>query len=165
MQNLKKDLKDRLSSWERLAVIGVGSELRADDACGVIAAKKLKQALDGEIKKGRVAVFIGATAPENITSQLRHFAPTHVLIIDSCSMSASAGEARLIDPRDIRGVSFSTHRMPLGILAEYLKASLGCEVALLGIQPEDIAFGSPVCARVSRSIDNVCAMIKEILSA
>jgi hydrogenase 3 maturation protease len=164
VQDLKETLRSKISASKKTAVLGIGSTFRGDDAAGVIAARQIERVLSGPIGAKRLAVFIGGTAPENTSSQIKRFRPDVIIMIDSCQMSAPAGEVRILDPQDIRGVSFSTHKMPLAVLAKYLESSLGCETVLIGIQPSSIAFASPVCAQVQRSINNICASLKEILA-
>jgi hypothetical protein len=42
-----------------------------------------------------------------------------------------------IDPSDPRAWGASTHTLPLPAFCEYLQATLGCDVTLLGIEPAD----------------------------
>jgi hydrogenase 3 maturation protease len=67
----------------RVAVVGVGHELRGDDAAGVIAARLLKAVLADD---DPVLVVEGGSAPENHTGPLRRFAPDLVLLVDTAQM-------------------------------------------------------------------------------
>lgn len=135
--DLKKTLEKALKGCKRLAVLGVGSELRGDDVAGMVAAEILLKA-----KRKNIAVFLGATAPENFTGEIKRFKPTHLFIIDAADTSAKPGTIDLISPEVVGGVSFSTHMMPLKIMVDYMKQEIVCETWIIGIQPAVLKFGS-----------------------
>ena len=142
MPTLKKILQNRLTAARRIAVLGVGSELRADDASGILAATGLKAALAGRKKSRAVKIFLGATAPENLTGEIKRYKPSHLVIIDTAEARKKPGTIFIFKPEEVgAGVSFSTHKMPAKILVDYLVKSLGCEVTIIGIQPKSIDFG------------------------
>ncbi|HQN05393.1 MAG TPA: hydrogenase maturation protease, partial [Anaerolineaceae bacterium] len=64
----------------RVVILGVGNELRGDDAAGVLAVRKL---LKKKEKLDDVLIIEGAQAPENFTSVIRRFNPHLILIIDA----------------------------------------------------------------------------------
>jgi hydrogenase 3 maturation protease len=165
MQNLKIQLQKKLEGVGRLGILGIGSELRGDDAAGLWVARNL-----GRTPKaaGSIPVrsFLGHTAPESLTGEIKKFKPTHLLIADAASMGMNPGEACLFDVTDEReGVSFSTHRMPLKILASYLHWSFPCTIVVLGIQPQNTDFGQKPSKAVQASVRSVCRIIRKILKA
>jgi len=158
---LKVALKKQLNSALKIALLGVGSELRQDDACGILVAEKLKESCRLQCKKFRV--FLGATAPENLTGEIKKFKPSHVIIVDAADTGKKAGSITLIKPREATGVSFSTHQLPLSIMVEYLMQSLACEVVIIGIQPKTTKFGFGISGEVKKSIDILSRAIQEII--
>ena len=60
------------------------------------------------------------------------------------------------------GLSASTHTLPPSVLAGYLKATFGCEVALLGIQPASDDIGSPLSEPVCQAVRTVAQALQEI---
>jgi hydrogenase 3 maturation protease len=96
-------------------------------------------------------------APENGTSQLRQFEPDAVLLIDAAEMGEQPGSIRLIEMDEIEGMSASTHSLPLSMLAHYIQLELGCDVALLGIQPASTDVGEEVH-------ESVVAAVREIVN-
>jgi hydrogenase 3 maturation protease len=167
MSSLPTALKKFLKKTERLAIVGVGSDLRADDVVGELIAQELKALL----KKKRplfpaVRFFFGKTAPENLTGEIRKFRPSHVLIIDAADLDKKPGTVRLFSPDDVAGASFSTHRIPAKVLVDYLTHSLNCTAAIIGIQPKSIAFGQAVskeaCAAVRQVVASLAAAIKDL---
>ncbi|MCX5701120.1 MAG: hydrogenase maturation peptidase HycI [Candidatus Omnitrophica bacterium] len=160
---LKIALSSRLKKAKKIALLGVGSVLRGDDAAGIIVARGLDRFIQKNPKEKRIKVFIGDTAPENITGEIKKFKPTHIIIVDSADIGKPAGAIELIEADKIGGVSFSTHQLPLSILADYLIQSLDCQVMVLGIQPKELKFNSKVSLVVKKSADFCVAKIKEIL--
>jgi hydrogenase 3 maturation protease len=144
----------------KVVVLGVGSELRSDDAVGVRVAQRVRQ----KNLKGLWSLP-GGTAPENFTADIRQISPTHVLIVDSADMGEPAGTIRLIDPADIGGISFGTHALPLSVLAGYLQQETGCRVILMGIQPQSIEFGEQLSPAVSAALEEAVQAIAEAVAA
>lgn len=134
--------------------------MRADDAAGILAATQLKKALAGR-KAGRaVKIFLGETAPENLTGEIKRYKPSHLVIIDTADLRKRPGTIFVFTPQDVGGgVSFSTHKMPARILVDYLVRSLGCEVAIIGIQPKSVDFGNNISRAVKSSAKKAAAAL------
>jgi len=158
MANLKTILKQKLKDAKRIVVLGIGSELRADDAAGLIVAEELKK-----IKNLKLKVFLGSTAPENFTGEIIKFKPTHILIVDSVDTDQKPGFILLINPDEVGGVSFSTHMLPVKMMVDYLLASLECEIIIIGIQPKILLFGETISKEVKKSTKQISGVIKQIL--
>jgi hydrogenase 3 maturation protease len=153
-QTLKLD-KTR-ASVRRVAMVGMGHELRGDDAAGLIVARALQTALaDDE----RVLVIDAGSVPENQTGPLRHFEPDVVLLVDAAQMDEEPGVIRWVPWHEADGLSASTHTLPLCVLAGYLVSELGCEVALLCIQPADNAIGVPLSLQVAEAVETIVDVV------
>ncbi|MBU4376725.1 MAG: hydrogenase maturation peptidase HycI [Candidatus Omnitrophica bacterium] len=159
VENLKKELSNRLSGIKRVAVLGIGSQLKGDDAAGIIAAMRLKELIAKKSLSRDVEIFIGGTAPENITSEIKRFGPSAIIIIDSADIGSSPGSIGLIDAEDIGGISLSTHNLPATMLIEYLKQFLKCEVWIMGIQPKSLKFGEELSPEVSKTSESLAQMM------
>ncbi len=160
MQNLKKQLKNRLGDAKKVAALGVGSELISDDAAGMLVVRQLKDLFRPK-KNKNFRVFLGHSAPENLTGEIKKFCPTHLLIIDAADFGAKAGSIHFIDPEDIGGISFSTHRLPTKILVDYLKKELNCKISVIGIQPKALLFCAPVSEEIKEAAEKLSLAIKE----
>ena len=158
MVNLKTQLKKKLKDAKKIAVLGIGSELRADDVAGLLVAEGLKR-----IKNLKLKIFLGSTAPENFTGEIIKFKPTHIIIVDSIDIDQKPGTILLIDTNEVDGVSFSTHKMPIKMMADYLFASLECEIIIIGIQSKTLLFGEAVSEEVKKAVKNIIEIIREIL--
>jgi hydrogenase maturation protease HycI len=146
----------------RVAVVGVGHELRGDDAVGVLVAQILKPLL---ARNHHILVVDGGHAPENHTGTLRRFAPALVLLVDAARMDEPPGAVRWLAWQETSGLSASTHTMPHYVLAQYLTAELGCEVALIGIQPEHMSMDDPPSSPVQKAVVDVVASLGTALGA
>ena len=159
MSEIKALLAEALQGARRVAVLGCGSELRGDDAAGMVIAERLA-GLDGN-----VLVLRGSNAPENFTGEIKRFKPDTLLVIDAADMKARPGEAAIIPPDRIDGVSFSTHILPLKIMLDYLRREIGCGIVLLGIQGANYEFraGASLTPEVQGAADSIVNALCELL--
>lgn len=135
--------------------MGVGSEMRGDDAAGIEVVRRLRDGL----KSPNVLLVEGGVAPENFSSQIRRFKPSHVVFIDATDFGAEPGEVIIAEPDAITGQSISTHTMPLSILAGYLREQTGAKIALLGIQPARAQMGAKMSGAVRKAVDEFTAVL------
>ena len=165
MVNLKNSLKSELKGSKKLAILGVGSELRADDNVGMLAAEELDSYSKAINKHLQFKVFLGHTAPENLSGEIRKFEPDHVVIIDAAEIGKKPGEIAVFTPENAGGISFSTHKLPIKVLAQYLSQSFACRVIIIGIQPKELDFGKPMSKEAKKAAGEVASIIKEVLTA
>lgn len=102
-------------------------------------------------ERDSVLVIAAGAAPENHTGVLRRFAPDLVLLVDAAQLDEAPGRVRWLAWQETSGLSASTHTLPPHLLAQYLTGELGCEVALIGIQPGDTTIGAPLSPEVQRA--------------
>ncbi|HEY5133160.1 MAG TPA: hydrogenase 3 maturation endopeptidase HyCI [Candidatus Krumholzibacteriaceae bacterium] len=164
---LRKTLQKTLSEADRIAVLGIGSDLRADDAAGVLVARQLMRSCAGA--GSRCAAFEGGTAPENLTGEIIRFVRGHgtgerghIVFVDTADMGLKPGSICLLERDDLAGVSFSTHQLPLSVLADYLQRSLPVEITFIAIQPRTVSFGG---SRSSAGITAVGHVVSALLEA
>jgi hydrogenase 3 maturation protease len=142
---------------ERVAVLGVGSELRGDDIAGLLVARGV-HAWCTRTGSRRLAAFDGGSAPENLTGEIARFRPQVVVLVDAAHLGRAPGHVEMV-PRDrIGGVSFSTHMLPASIVLDYLEQTTGCETMLLGIEPAQ----KDVLAKPSRE---VAGAVRQVVKA
>lgn len=153
-------LRLKTNKSPRVAVMGIGHELLGDDAAGVMVARALKPAL---VNQQDILIIDGGQAPENQTGAIRRFSPDFVLLIDAAQLGEPIGMARWIAWQEIDGLSASTHTLPLDILAQYLHTELGCEVALIGIQPAPLRIGSELSPPVKQTVAQIILTLTTLL--
>lgn len=146
-------LKAEIRPGRKVAVLGIGSTLRSDDAAGMYFVELLGR----RVQKENVLLLAGSTAPENFTGVLKNFAPEILFIVDAAYMGLSPGETGLVPAADIGGVSFSTHMLPLPIMLEYLRSEMSLAVVFIGIQPfcteQGFAMGDAVKQGTERLVE------------
>jgi hydrogenase 3 maturation protease len=150
-----------LEGAERVAVVGVGSDLRGDDAAGVEVVRRL----EGQIDSPRVLLVDAGAAPENFTSKIRKFEPSHVVIVDATDLGLEPGAVGMVDSSTIVGRTTSTHRLPLSMFIDYLREQTSAEVLMIGIQPVSAEMGASVSREVEEAIDNLAEVLLQKLSS
>jgi hydrogenase 3 maturation protease len=163
VRKLAAVLKQKLENASKIAVLGIGSELRSDDAAGVIAAKQIKKIIRRKKSPLKIKVFIGETAPENLTGEIKKFNPSHLIIIDSADMNTPPGQVTIINPEKVGGTSFCTHSLPLKVMIDYLRQSCDCEAIIIGIQPQTVAVGSNISKEVGQTVEELAVTIVNLL--
>lgn len=163
LQNLKTNLRNALTNATSIAIVGIGAELRGDDAAGLVVANELKKLFATHPPRIKSQVFIGGEAPENITGQLRAFSPSHIILIDAANLSLTPGDAAIIDPAQTGGVTFSTHAMPMSVFVKYLSETLKCSVIVIGIQPRSLDYASKMDKDVQKGCKKLAAAIAEVI--
>jgi len=151
-------LKAGLRSARSLAVVGIGSDLRGDDIVGLLVLRELQRALARSRPK-TIRLLNGGTAPENLTGDIVRFRPSHILLVDAADLGLQPGAATLIESEAAGGMSFSTHVLPLSILADYLKRALPCQIMILGIQPGPTGFSLTHSRTISLAALRLARMI------
>ena len=136
----------------RIALLGIGNELRGDDAAGLHIARSLLSRPD---TPPDWLVLETGPAPENYTGRLRRFAPECVLLVDAAHMGLTPGAVRWLDWRDTGGMSASTHTLPLHILAQYIENELSCPVCLVGIQGAQNEVGADLSPEVRQAVQSL----------
>jgi hydrogenase 3 maturation protease len=160
-QELKTKLRKALAGATRIAVLGVGSDLRADDGAGPLVIRQLQR---GHSRRSscKVKTFDGGTAPENLTGKIRAFHPSHVIIVDAAELDSSPGTVAVSPPESICTTTFSTHILPISILVDYLKCSIACKVTVIGIQPKSLQLQAPLSPEVRSAITELVLLIKKM---
>ncbi len=157
---LSRNLSETRSS--RVAVMGIGNELRGDDSAGVLIAQMLQKELGGYED---ILVINAGIVPENFAGVLKRFNPRIVVMLDAAYMDKLPGEICLIDWHNVSGNSLSTHMLPLNITADFLMRELDCEVILIGVQPRWTAFGSYLSPEVRNAVAEIVSNFNGLLQS
>jgi hydrogenase maturation protease HycI len=136
----------------RVALVGIGQELRGDDVAGLLVVRAAGRSLPA---RDDLLIIEAASAPESFTGPLRRFAPDVVLLIDAADLGGPPGTVTWIDPGAVGGIGASTHTLPLHVFASYLETTIGCAVGIIGIQPASLAFDVPVSTAVHAAVSAV----------
>jgi hydrogenase 3 maturation protease len=148
-----------LENSERLFVMGVGNRRRGDDAAGGLCLRLLRKRMLGRKSTKELRALDAGEIPESATGLVREFRPTHVLIVDAALGGHQPGTIFIIDKEKISHEDISTHRIPLDHLVRYLVETIGCRVILVGIEPQEVAWGKPVSAPVREAATRLAAWL------
>ncbi len=149
-----------LAPTDRISIIGVGSELRGDDALGMGIARRLAK----RISNPNCQILEAGNAPENFTSALRRHQPKLVLIVDAAQMEAPPGTVRWLTTEELANLPASTHALPLNLFAHYIQQEIGCQVALIGIQPAQTDLRAPLSPFLKRVTREISQTIADLVS-
>lgn len=162
---------DALATWltgcTRLAVMAVGSRLRGDDAAGLLTTVLLRRQLARRQAAMEVLLVSGDTAPENVTGQIKHFRPTHLLILDAADTGGgrAPGHIDQVDPNSLSSnLSANSHSLPIKMVIEYIHHYTPCAVTIVGIQPQSIRFGQRVSLPVREACRRLAGMLAGLLA-
>jgi len=141
-----------LRPGERVVILGIGNELRRDDGLGVVLARRLKDELP-------FPVLEGGNAPENLLGEILDLGPNVVVIVDAVDFGGRPGEIRKIEREEVEGLGFSTHGPSVLPLVDFLERE-GIRTIILGVQPEDIRFGTGLSPKVQEAISDLEEMLR-----
>ncbi len=159
-------IRYKLERWfrnaDKIAVVGVGNELRRDDFVGVEVVRNLR----GEVSSC-VMLIESETIPESFIEPIAKFKPSHVLIIDAGSIGLEPGDIKFFESSGFlspTGSAISTHAMPLKIFCEYLEKIIGSKVGLVIVQPERTDFGEGLTEAVKMTAKALGRTLLEVVS-
>ncbi len=138
----------------RICFMGLGNTDYGDDGLGVRLAEKL-------IDAGTPNVIVAGTVPDRWIGLTDGF--DHLLFLDAVEFGGSPGDVVFLDSADIttRFPQISTHKMSLGLLAQWIQASGKTKTWLLGVQPESLQTAQ-LSSAVQNTLDALCALLKGI---
>jgi len=134
------DLLQRMRThWQgRVGFLGLGNTLWGDDAAGLCLARHLAAA-------GVPDVNVAEKSPERWLARCEFAGLDHLVLLDAVEMGASPGAAALLDASEMRSrfPQCSTHKLSLGLLAQWVESEGRTRTWALGIQPATLTVPSP----------------------
>jgi hydrogenase 3 maturation protease len=125
-------LRTKADRTPRLAVVGVGSPGRGDDAAGLVISRWLRRRCGSQ---HQLLILCTGPSPESYASVLRRFHPDHLIFIDSLEMGREPGVLAWLEAHDLARTLSPSGSLSLNLLAAYLEHEIGCLASLIGIQP------------------------------
>lgn len=126
-------------------LVGVGSDLRGDDAFGPLLARRLAEA-------GLPALDAG-TAPESLTGPIVRSGAEVLILADVGNLGAPVGSLRLLAPESVAPGGTSTHDPSLRLLIDYLQAQRPFTVRILAVEPARRGLGQALAPEIATAID------------
>ena len=124
------------------AVMSIGNPLKSDDNIANIVLDKLSFK---DITKIRAEI-----TPENFITRLKKY--DEIIILDALDFGGETGDVKIFDLDEVKGVSLSTHSLPIDLLKRFLPNS---EIKVIGIQPKNIDFGEVLSSELQNRIDEI----------
>jgi len=154
-------LEEFLKNHDKIVILGIGNEIKGDDALGPNIVWKLNELFE---KNDNVIVFDGGTVPENYTGLIRKEKPTHIILVDAVEMKKDPGYIRVVQKEEIANYNISTHAMPVSFLIKFMETTIGAEIILVGVQPKSMELADEISKEVEKSIEIVVNTLVEVLS-
>jgi hydrogenase 3 maturation protease len=153
-------LKEFLKEHQKVVILGIGNDMRGDDAVGTVLAQKLAKIFT---ENEKITVFDGKTVPENFTGAIRKERPSHIILVDAVDMNKKPGQIELISRKQIANYNISTHAMPLSFLIKYLKSTCPAELIIVGIQPKTTILVNKMSVEIENSIEMLLKLFTNLL--
>lgn len=139
-------------------LVGLGSELRGDDAAGLLVARRVRS-----LTGGRALVVEAADDLDGLIRTLLD--DGEVIVVDAVRSRGLAGEILTIDPDQIgTGEARSSHGPGLAEAVGIARA-LGAKASLhvCGIRGRDFGIGAPLSPEVAHACERLATAIARLL--
>ena len=154
----RKRLRETIADGRHpVHLVGVGNELKSDDAAGVEIASTLRSKLGASPAPG-VKIYPCTPMPERLLSKLAS-GEGRVVVFDAVEASAKPGEVVFRPMADTQYGFFATHNIPLRLVPG-LEDRMG-DFFLVGIQPASLDVGFGLSEKVQGSVNEVVAVVEE----
>ena len=143
---------------QKVALVGVGHPMRGDDFVGSFIIKGLMRK---RIRTDRLVLFDAEDGIEWVLSRIREPNPKHLIILDACEINASPGKIALIPLARTNYPFFTTHGIPLKLLATKLLPSV--DTFILAIQPSQMGYNEGLSTVVQTAALSISKFIETTL--
>lgn len=133
--------------------ITIGNTLRSDDGVGPVIASRLSGVPGILIKDA-------GDRPERAMEWVLELLPSMVVFIDASDFGGAAGEIRELPLESLSDSTFSTHRIPLPPIAEWITSETGAECRCIGIQPLTVALREGLSPEVEQAVVKIVRELK-----
>ncbi len=132
-------------------LLGVGNDIRRDDAIGELVAREFDA-------PGWDTEDCGPM-PENFVPHLKEGIYEVAVIVDAADMKLEPGQIRQV-PREKLGVfTMSTHALPISLVMDFLEEKVD-QVVLIGIQPKDMSLGEGMSPELVEAKERLLELLK-----
>lgn len=141
MEDLEQRLTERVKGASKIVVVGIGEDKLRDDGVGPFIITQLKKN-----NKEFVKIINGRTTPDERMSDIIDFNPSHVILIDTCTLNKPSGTIAILEDENILNyISISSHTLPIPVFISILEEKIkGVCVFLIGIVPKVIDLSDPL---------------------
>jgi hydrogenase 3 maturation protease len=151
-------MKEFIAGAKKIAILGIGNDLRSDDGLGPYIVNTVK------FDNPHVMIENVGSVPEAFSRPLAKFGAERIIMVDAADMRKPPGHIELVTKDRIGGINISTHSMPLSFLMMYLEQETGGQSILLGVQPKSIQFGEGLNPEIQEVAEDIIASFERILT-
>ncbi|MGY5858889.1 MAG: hydrogenase maturation peptidase HycI [Candidatus Thorarchaeota archaeon] len=156
-QSFETEIKEFIADEEKIAILGIGNDLRSDDGLGPYIVNTIK------FDNPNVMIENVGSVPEAFSRSLAEFGAKRIIMVDAADMRKAPGHIELVTKDRIGGISISTHSMPLSFLMMYLEQETDGKSILLGVQPKSIQFGEGLNPEIQEIADKIISSFERLL--
>lgn len=145
-----KDLQQTLFGPDRQSTVYItlGNPLRSDDGVGPYITGKVSDA-------GNICIRDAGQRPERALDWAMELRPETIIFIDAANFGGEPGEIRRLAREELEESCFSTHRLPLAAIIDWIKRETGATCHCIGIQLSSASPGEELSAPVLRSAERI----------
>jgi len=136
---------------KKVLVLGVGNDMKGDDALGRYVIDRLKT---------KNKLFCGEM-PENFISRIKSLKPDAVLIVDAVDFQGKPGEIAFTDAKRLKSASTTTHSLSFSLMSKLLPDT---DMFLIGVQPLSLGFGKLMSLKAKEGAENIIATLNALLN-
>ena len=181
-------LLEKFKNATKIVFMGIGEEKMSDDAVGVYIVSELLSYSNEKF------LFINAGIdPISRIDQIMEFTPSHLCILDTCTLDKEPGTVSIIELENIcKIIPVSTHTIPIHVVIDLLLEKLPeLKVFMIGFVPETLEgfteltlykenkytleersenidlpfFDFNLSKKIKNAADNVIEIIKELMQS
>lgn len=153
-------LAEAIEGTSPVDFVGVGNELRGDDAAGIEIITRLRSRLKG--RRTRARVHPVAPMPERLLSRLASTADK-IVIFDAVESAGAPGRILSCRLGESKYGFFATHNVPLTLVPGL--ASRRDEVILVGVQPKSLGVGEGLSSEVDDAVNQIVEKVAGCMEA
>ena len=153
------DLREQLQSCfaGRVCLMGLGNIDYGDDGFGV----RLAEALDAA---GMPDVVVAGTTPDRFIGRVVDGGFDSLIFLDAVEFGGAPGSVVFLNAGEMaaRFPQISTHKISLGVLAQWVEASGSTRAWLLGVQPQSLKPGALLTTTMQSTLDALAGLLGEM---
>lgn len=172
LKDIENQVRDFLKGASSLVILGIGNDIRGDDGLGpyIIEELSLKKEeiqensdIDSIFDLKDLFLINGGSVPENFTSKIKSYDPSHIILIDASLMNKEPGDIEIVNKENISNVSISTHSMSLAYLIKFLELEKPFEILFIGIEPELMDLSFELSDTIKKASDNLVEVLFSVI--
>ena len=153
---IEKELIQKFDTNSRIAIVGIGNEIRYDDIAGLQVVRNLKKKSKMSKSNKSILLIEGETGPHLFFNEIHDWNPTHVILLDSADLKKKPGTIEFVQREELPYISISSHSYSKQLLLDFLFASiLNLEIIIICIQAENIFYEKGISKKVKLAVDKL----------